>query len=198
MKNLLVLFVWFVFSVSLNAQYSPGDKVEDFKLKGMDGKMFSMMDQKDAKGFILVFTCNTCPVAIKYEDRIVKMHNKFAPKGFPVVAVNSNDLGKKPGDSMEEMKKRAKDKGFKFAYLRDDDQSSAKRFGAERTPEIYLLVKEGNNLVLAYTGAIDNNPDSPADADKHFVSDAISDIVAGKKVKTAETRAIGCTIKWAD
>ena len=62
MKNLLVLFVWFVFSVSLNAQYSPGDKVEDFKLKGMDGKMFSMMDQKDAKGFILVFTCNTCPV----------------------------------------------------------------------------------------------------------------------------------------
>lgn len=183
---------------SLGAQYSVGDKVEDFSLKGIDGKMFSMLDQKDVKGFIVTFTCNTCPVAQKYEQRVIEMNKKFAPKGFPVVAINSNDTGIKPGDSMAEMKIRAKEKGYDFAYLRDDDQSVAKKFGAQRTPEIYLVVKESDKLYLAYTGAIDNNPDAPADADKQYVAMAIKDILSGKKVAVAETRAVGCTIKWSE
>lgn len=197
MKRLILLTAIVTLAFHLNAQYSVGDKVSDFGLKGIDGKIFSMKDHPEAKGFIITFTCNTCPVAKKYEQRIIDLHSKYAPMGYPVVAINSNDLSQKPGDSMNEMKKRASEKGFEFAYLRDDDQSVAKKFGAERTPEIYLVVNNDEHFVLAYTGAIDNNPDSPEKADKFYVAGAIQNIMDGKAVEPAETRAIGCTIKWA-
>ena len=183
-------------AVSLEAQYSVGDKVQDFKLKGTDGKMHSMLDIKNAKGYIVTFTCNTCPFAQKYEERIMALNVKYAPMGYPVIAINANDPGQQPMNSMSEMMKRAENKGYSFPYLRDDEQTVAKRFGAVRTPEIYLVEKKGNELQLVYTGAIDNNVDSPADADKHFVSMAINDLMHDKKVEVPSTKAVGCSIKW--
>ncbi len=198
MKTAAIFILAFFVSIGINAQYKVGDKVEDFKLKGIDGKYVSMSDYKDAEGIIVIFTCNTCPVAVKYDDRIVAMHNKYSEMGYPVVAINSNCIKKKPGDSMDAMKERADDKEFEFAYLRDDSQEVAKRFGAERTPEVYLVNKTDKGMYLAYTGAIDNNVDDPGAADKHYVADAINDLKKGNRVAVADTKAVGCTIKWME
>jgi peroxiredoxin len=192
--SLLVTFLFLAFTV--NSQYKVGDKVEDFRLQNVDGKMVSLSDYKDAKGFIVVFSCNTCPVVHKYESRIKELHDKYASKGFPVVAINPNDVAAQPKDSFEDMKKRAKAEGFKFAYLRDDSQEVAKRFGAERTPHVYIVSKESNGMKLQYVGAIDNNADSPEKADKHYVKDAIKSLLNNEQLAVNETRAVGCTIKW--
>ncbi len=183
-------------STGVFAQYEIGDKVQDFKLKSTSGEYVSLEDYEDAKGYIVVFTCNTCPFVHKYEERIIALDKKFASKAYPVVAINPNSVKKSPGDSMDAMKKRAADKSYSFAYLRDDDQQVAKRFGAERTPEIYLLEKKEDGLYLVYTGTIDNNVNDPSKADEHYVSDAINALISGKDVSIAETKAIGCTIKW--
>ncbi len=197
-KTMTLIFAGILVSAGLIAQYEVGDKVEDFKLKNIDGKYVSLSDYEEAKGFIVVFTCNTCPFAIKYEERIMKLDKKFASKGYPVVAINPNCIKKKPGDSMKANKERAKDKGYSFAYLRDDGQKVAKRFGAERTPEIYLLEKKNGKMYLAYTGTIDNNVDNASKADAHYVADAVNALLKNDKVPVAETKAVGCTIKWSE
>lgn len=173
-----------------------GDKASDFKLKNaIDGKMVSLSDYEDAKGFILTFTCNTCPYAKMYEQRIIDLHNEFAPKGYPVVAINPNDVAKQPGDSVAEMKKRAEEKEYPFAYLQDETQNIAKAFGATRTPHMYILDKDLNVL---YIGGIDNNPKDGTAADTHFIKDAINELIDGKEVSTKTSKAIGCTIKWRE
>ncbi len=198
-QNFLFPFLFLLFfSFSLSAQYKVGDKVKDFKLKNTDGEYVSLSDYEDAKGYIVVFTCNTCPFAVKYEQRIIDLDKKYAQKGYPVVALNPNCTKKQPGDSMEAMKERSSEKGYSFAYLRDDGQKVAKRFGAERTPEIFLLDKRNDGLYLVYTGTIDNNVDNPSKANEHYVKDAIESLMAGKEIAMAKTKAIGCTIKWTE
>lgn len=176
--------------------YKAGDAAMDFNLKNLNGKMVSLSQYNDAKGFIVVFTCNTCPVVIKYEDRIMDLHDKFSSKGYPVVAINSNDKSISPGDSYEAMKQMAKDKGYKFEYLYDESQAIASEYGATNTPHVYVLKKEGNDLRVAYVGAIDNNVDDPSKADKHYVADAVNALLQGENVPLAGTKAVGCTIKW--
>jgi peroxiredoxin len=195
-KWISVITLFLSLGLITNAQYKVGDKVEDFKLKNIDGKMVSLADYKEAKGFIVVFSCNHCPVVQKYEGRMKELHQKYAAKGYPVVAINPNDEKSQPQDSYEEMKKRAKSQGYKFAYLRDDTQEVAKRFGAERTPHVYIVNKTNNGMKLVYIGAIDNNADSPEKADKHYVQDAIQSLMKGETLALNETRAVGCTIKW--
>lgn len=195
-KLISMLALLLVFLLPSKAQYKVGDKVEDFKLKNVDDKMVALADYKDAKGFIVIFSCNHCPVVQKYESRMKDLHSTFAPKGFPVIAINPNDVKANPQDSFEDMKKRAKAQGFKFAYLRDETQEVARRFGAARTPHIYLINKTADGMKVAYIGAIDNNADDPKKADKHYVNDAINSLLKGNQVALTETRAVGCTIKW--
>lgn len=198
MKRLFTMLIPLLMAVSANAQIEIGDKVENFTLKNIDGTEVSLSDYSDEKGVILVFTCNTCPFAIKYEERIMGLHQKFAGEGYPVVAVNPNDTDVKPGDSFEAMKERAMKKGYDFPYLRDEDQKLASRFGAERTPEIFLLENEDGDFFLRYTGTIDNNVDNPKAADEHYVTAAVNDLQSGKDVAVQETKAVGCTIKWGN
>ncbi|MBK9016374.1 MAG: thioredoxin family protein [Saprospiraceae bacterium] len=174
-----------------------GQIAPDFKLKNVDGRLISLADVKDAngnapKGYIVIFTCNTCPYAVMYEDRIIDLHNKFAPRGWPVVAIQPNDTAKKPGDSFEEMQVRAKDKGFPFAYLIDDQQEVYPKYGATKTPHVFLL---DATRKVGYIGAIDNNPQDAADATRHYVAEAIEAIEVGKVPDPAVTKAIGCGIK---
>lgn len=197
MKVLTMIVAGVFLTTGLFAQYKVGDKVEDFKLKNTMGKYVSLADYADAKGFILVFTCNTCPFAQKYEKRIIALNSKYSGKGYPVVAVNPNSVDMKPGDSMDAMKERSMDKKYGFAYLKDPSQEVARRFGAERTPEIYLLDKKDDGLYLVYTGTIDNNVDDPSKADKHYVEEAVDALMAGNTIQLAETKAVGCTIKWS-
>lgn len=168
-----------------------GDTAPDFKLKNVDGKMVSLKDYKDAKGYIVIFTCNTCPVAKAYENRIIELHNKTAPKGYPVVAIQPNDPNVTPGDSFEKMQARAKEESYPFAYLFDDGQQVYPQYGATRTPEVYLLDK---NLKLRYTGAIDDNQNASA-VKVNYVEEAIKSIEAGDEPNPSLVKAVGCGIK---
>lgn len=194
---LAVVAVLFMNASEPIAGYGVGDYAEDFELPNIDGKSVSLKDYKDANGFIVVFTCNTCPYAKAYESRIIELDKKFAGQGFPVIAINPNDIGQQPGDSMDEMKKRASDKGYTFPYLRDDSQEVAKNFGAKKTPHVYVLNKEkAGQYKIEFIGAIDNSPNNPDDVTERYVEDAIDAIQNGTAPKVTEKRAIGCTIKW--
>jgi len=192
MKTLFTSLLVLSFLFPLSAQYEIGDAVADFSLKSTDGDKVSMSDYPNAKGYILIFTCNHCPYAIKYEDRIIDLHRDMAGKGYPVIAINPNDPDVQPDDSFEKMKDRAAEKGFPFKYVLDEGQKVYPKFGAERTPHVFLV---DSDRVLRYIGAIDNNYKSSEAADEHYVRDAITALESGKDPKPAVTKAIGCTIK---
>ena len=189
-----------LFSIVMNVKaqdgYKPGAEIQDFQLKNVDGKIISLGSVKDAKGYIVVFTCNHCPFAKAYEQRIIELHNKFASQGYPVIAINPNDAKASPDDSYAKMKERAKEKNYPFVYLYDESQEVAKRFGAARTPQVYLVQNINGRKILQYVGAIDNNSEDAAAADQHYVEQAINNLKEGNPVAVTETKAIGCTIKW--
>ena len=172
--------------------YQPGDKATDFKLKSVDGKKYSMADYKDAKGFIVVFTCNTCPFAIKYDDRVNALAKKYKPKGYVLLAINPNDPDVQPKDSFELMQAKAKEKSFAFPYLVDEGQKIYPQYGATKTPHVFLLDK---NLVVKYIGAIDDNSDDASAVKERYLENAITALENGKDPSPEITRAIGCSIK---
>lgn len=175
--------------------YKVGDSATDFNLKNIDGKMVSLSDYKDAKGFIVIFTCNTCPYAVMYEDRIEALNKKYASKGYPVIAIMPNNPDVKPGDNMDAMKIRAKEKGFTFPYLMDEGQKIYPKYGATKTPHVYLLQKTEKGNVVKYIGAIDDNYQDASAVKTKYVENAVDALLAGKEIKETETRAIGCSIK---
>jgi peroxiredoxin len=176
--------------------YKPGDQVAGFTLKNIDGKMVSLSDFPDKKGFVVIFTCNHCPFSVAYEDRIIALDAKLKPLGYPVIAINPNDPDVAPDDSYEKMMERAAEKKFTFPYLYDQTQEVARRFGALKTPHVFLLVKQGSALILKYAGAIDDNTHEPEKVTRRYVEEAIAMIMDGKPLETSSTKAIGCSIKW--
>jgi|SRR6185312_13991740 len=176
--------------------YNVGDKAMDFKLKNVDGKMVSMSDYKTAKGFIVVFTCNHCPFAKAYEDRIIALNTKYASQGYPVIAINPNDAKQVDEDSYTNMQARAKAKNYQFPYLVDETQNVAHSYGAAHTPHVFVLQKSGSNFVVKYIGAIDDNSDDASAVKQKYVENAVDNLLAGKPVEPSSTKAIGCTIKW--
>ncbi len=175
--------------------YKVGDIATDFKLENIDGKMVSLSDFEDAKGFIVTFTCNTCPFAVAYEDRVEALNKKYAKLGYPVIAIMPNNTDVKPGDNMEQMKKRAKEKGFTFPYLMDKGQKVYPQYGATKTPHIYILQKSKKGNVVKYIGAIDDNSRDASMVKEKYVENAVDALLEGEEIKVKETRAIGCSIK---
>ncbi len=175
--------------------YKIGDVAEDFSLENIDGNMVSLADYKDAKGFIVTFTCNTCPYAVMYEDRINALNKKYASKGYPVIAIMPNNTNVKPGDNMGAMKERAKSKGFTFPYLLDKGQKVYPKFGATKTPHVFLLENTKQGKVVKYIGAIDDNYKDASAVKTKYVENAVDALLAGKEIKETETKAIGCSIK---
>lgn len=174
-----------------------GDKAPYFKLQNIDGKWYSFDNITDAngntpKGYIIIFTCNTCPYAEASEQRIIDLHNTYAPKGYPVVAIQPNDPKIKPGDSFEAMKANAEKKGFPFLYLLDEGQEIFPQYGATKTPEVYLT---DSDRIVRYHGAIDDNVRDASGVKVRFVEDAIVAIEKGQKPDPDTTKAIGCGIK---
>jgi peroxiredoxin len=176
--------------------YRPGDKAKNIKLKNIDGQTVSLLEYPQARGFIVIFTCNHCPFSVAYEDRILALDKKYRPLGYPVVAVNPNDARLVPEDSFENMQKRAREKNFTFPYLHDATQYYARQYGAQRTPHVFVLQKEGKDLIVRYVGAIDNNTYHPEKVTERYVENAVDELLEGKPVTKPFTRAIGCTIKW--
>lgn len=175
--------------------YQVGDQAADFKLKNVDGKLVSLADNPAAKGYIVVFTCNTCPFAQGYEARIMALDKKYAPLGYPVVAINPNDPVSVPGDSFAAMQARAQAHHYSFPYLQDADQQVAHQYGATRTPHLYVLRRQGTGLVVSYIGAIDDNSEDAKLVKTKYLENAMTDILAGRPAATSTTQAIGCSIK---
>lgn len=180
------------------AGYQIGDIAEDFNLMNVDSSMFSLSSMgEEVKGYIVVFTCNHCPFSIAYEDRVLALDAKYKPLGYPVVAINPNDPKSQPEDSLEEMQVRAKEKGFTFPYLFDDGQKVYPKYGATKTPHVFVLQKTDRGNEVAYIGTIDTNYKDASKAKQKFVEMAVDALLEGKNVNPTETKAIGCSIKTA-
>jgi len=134
--------------------YQIGDIATDFSLKNVDNQNVSLSNYTYAKGFIVIFTCNHCPYAVAYEDRIIALDKKYRELGYPLVAINPNDPTKQPEDSFDNMKIRAKEKSFSFPYLFDDEQKIFPQYGAVRTPHVFVLQKNEKGNIVQYIGAI--------------------------------------------
>lgn len=171
--------------------YKIGDIATDFSLKNVDGSFFSLSNIDNAKGYIVTFTCNECPFAKMYEDRLIELHNTYAKKGYSVIAINPNSANSER-ENLAAMKERATDKEFPFVYLTDAKQEIFPKYGAVRTPHVFLLDKERR---VQYIGAIDNNSRSAEDVTEKYVENAIEALEKGEKPSTNYTKAIGCPIK---
>ena len=181
------------FTLKTENGYKIGDTIEDFKLKNTDELMVSLSDYDEAKGFIIIFTCNMCPYSVANEDRIIALDEKYKSKGYPVIAINPNDPKASKGDSFEDMKIRAEEKGFTFPYLFDEGQKIFPKFGASKTPHVYIVSK--SEMKVEYIGAIDNSSRDPESVTEKYVENAVDALLSGSTITKKETRAIGCSIK---
>ncbi|WP_299799558.1 thioredoxin family protein [uncultured Maribacter sp.] len=172
--------------------YKIGDIAEDFSLKNVDGTMFSLSSIDNAKGYIVVFTCNECPFAKMYEDRLIELHKNYASRGYSVVTINPNVSEENERESYKAMQIRAKEKNFPYVYLADEDHSVFPKYGAVRTPHVFLLDKE---MKVQYIGTIDDNARSAEDANVKYVENAIQALEEGKTPELNFTKAIGCPVK---
>jgi peroxiredoxin len=194
-RVLLILFCSVFFSFAQERRgYLVGDRAADFKLQNVDGQYLSLSDMKSAKGFIVLFICNHCPCVAKYEDRIMALDKKYKPLGYPVVAINSLDVVQYPQESLVRMKSRAKFKNYEFPYLSDAEQSVVKTYGAPTTPYVYILQKSNNQLVVRYTGGIDDCMERATAVKEKYVENAVNQLLEGKQVDKSSAATLGCTI----
>jgi peroxiredoxin len=163
-----------------------------FDLPGTDGRTHSLADYDDVPAFAVVWSCNHCPYVRAWEGRMNAIQRDYGDRGFRLVAINSNDAERYPEDSFEMMKRRAADERFEFDYLYDEDQSAARAYGPERTPEVFLFDAERR---LVYHGAIDDSRDEGA-VSEHYLREAIDAVLEGREPETRETPAVGCSVKW--
>ncbi len=187
----------FLLSVLIFAQdgVKIGDKVNDFELLNVDRRYISLSDYNSKKGVVLIFTCNHCPYAQAYEERIIQLHKDFADKGFPVIAVNPNDSAIVPADSYSNMIIRAEEKQYPFPYLLDDNHQTHKYFGATKTPHVFLLENKDNEFIVRYIGTIDDSPMDPSSVQTKYLANAIDALLSREKPDPEITKAIGCSIK---
>ena len=181
-----------------------GSPAPDFDLPGVDGRRYSLEDFASSRLLVLVFTCNHCPTAQAYEDRILELHADYSKRGVALVAISPNDpLAVRPdelgysdlGDSLEDMKIRARERGFAFPYLYDGDtQAVTKRYGPVATPHVFVFDQARK---LRFVGRIDD-AENPAKTKVHDTRSAIDALLAGQPVPVSQTKVFGCSIKWAE
>jgi len=191
----LALALWF--APAARADLAPGDKAPatDTKMKNVDGKDVTIAGVAGKKGTLVVFTCNHCPWAKMWEKRVAEIGNAARAAGLGVIAINSNDPEAFPEDGYADMQKRAKALGFKFPYVVDGTSDVARAFGATRTPEAFVFDAAGK---LVYHGTVDDNARDAAAVTTPWLKDAVNAVAAGKPVTTAETKALGCSIKFRE
>ena len=174
------------------------DEAPDFSLVGTDGETYSLDSFAEYDALLVVFTCNHCPYAQKYEKRILELDKKYDPKGYPVIAISPNDPEIVPEDSFENMQKRAEKMNYTFPYLLDEKQNVYPKYGATKTPHVFVLENEGDEHIVRYIGAIDDNYKDASLVEEKYVENAVDALLAGNEVPVKETKAIGCSIKDKD
>lgn len=199
MNKFITAVTLFLFNLLLSqaqtATLKAGQTAPDFKLKNVDGKEVSFASYPKAKGFIVVFTCNTCPYAVAYEQRIIELDKKFKSQGYPVIAINPNDPEASKADSFDKMQQLAKDKKYPFPYLFDQGQLVTDQYGAKHTPHLFIVSKTAKGNVVEYVGAIDNDPEGTKTEKTKYAEDVIASLKSNQKPAITETKEIGCTVK---
>lgn len=195
-KLIALIFIISIFGFNKSDHFNSnkiGEKISDFNLKNVDNTLVSLSDFKNAKGFMIVFTCNHCPFAKLYSKRLNNLNKKFKPLGVPLIAINSMDSLLYKEELFELMQSKARAEKFNFNYLQDASQSVCKDFGAKHTPEAYVIWKVENNWVIKYHGAIDDDGENPKNATP-YISNAVTELLSLKKVSVPETESFGCRI----
>ncbi len=193
MKKILIPILFLTYISAAELEIGSGMPGMNYKLKDISGNTTTLADVKGNKGTLVIFSCNTCPWVIRWEDRYVSIADKYTPKGIGVIAVNSN-AGRFDGDeSLEKMVKHAKKNDYNFPYAQDPRSQLASNFGATKTPHIYLF---DNNDVLVYRGAIDDNARDARSVDEPYLANAIDQLIAGNPIEKPISKAIGCGIKF--
>jgi peroxiredoxin len=189
-----VLLLLLLFAGTAASGQSKAKSVPDFRLKNVDGNFVALSDYADARGFIVVFTCNHCPFAKLYPPRLNSLNARYKALGVALIAISATDTVVYEEDSYAKMAAKARAEHFNFPYLYDDMQTTARSFGAQKTPHAYVLWKEQGDYVVKYNGAIDDNGAEPAKVTRTYLADAVDDLLAGRQVALPETKSIGCQI----
>jgi peroxiredoxin len=183
----------FAFKGDKKASSSVNKIISNFELRNVDGKLLNINNIDNAKGFIVVFTCNHCPFAKLYPQRFNDLNSKYKALGVPLIAINSMDSLVYEDETFALMQAKSKESNFNFAYLQDATQSVGKQFGAEHTPHAFIIWKENNNWIIKYSGAIDDNGEHPELATP-FIANAVDELLQSKPVSKPETESFGCRI----
>ena len=187
--KLFIVIIALVISIPAKAQF-------DFSLKNVDGKTVSLSDNPNAKGYIIVFTCNHCPFAKLYPKRLNQLNKKYFSLGVPLIAISSTDTIMYAEDCYDKMIAKAKSGKYNFPYLYDSAQSVAKNYNAERTPQAFVIWKENDKWVVKYKGAIDDNGAEPKLVNENYVANAVDELLKGNQVKQPITGSVGCKINF--
>jgi peroxiredoxin len=170
-----------------------GQKLPDFKLPSVDGKIFSPVDFKSNKALVVMFICNHCPYVQAIEDRLIMLAHSYRDKGVGFLGICSNDPSDYPEDRPEALKARWLEKNYGFPYLIDASQDVARAFGAVCTPDLYVFDK---SQALVYRGRLDDSWKSPQNVKRQELKEALDSLLAGKQVKAEQNPSMGCSIKW--
>lgn len=183
-----------VVAASNNGKLGIGDKpvLTDVKMEDVSGAKISLADVKKENGLLVMFSCNTCPFVLQWEDRFPDLKAWADKNKVGMVVLNSNHTKRDGEDSFEAMKKHAKEKGYNFYYAVDDQSLIANSFGGQTTPHAFLF---NSKMELVYKGAIDDSYKSAKDVKQPYLKDAIASVASGKEVAVAETKPVGCSIK---
>jgi hypothetical protein len=178
-------------TVGFSAELELGSTIPlaDTKMQDISGERINLNEVMQENGLVVIFSCNTCPWVDAWEDRYVELAEAYQKKGVGFVAINSNAAYRDKGDGLGDMQVRAREKGYNFYYTLDKNSQLARAFGATRTPHVFVLV---------YRGAIDDNAKNPKKVEEAYLAAALDASLAGKVIEAASTKALGCTIKFAD
>jgi len=196
MKKYIYLMPFTLLIITSSVMVQQSRSIQDFTLKNaVDGKEFSLSSYRNAKGVVIVFTSNYCPYAKLYEDRILKLAETYQDKGIKFILINPNNPDRSRIEGIQKMAEKAQTKSFEFPYLSDSDQKVADMFGAEKTPEAFLLKNERGTFSVAYKGAIDDNPQVASDVSQKYLQDAIDKILQNSSVRKSDIHPTGCVIR---
>ena len=193
MKKILIPIMGLTFLIAGELEIGSTMPLKDLELADISGKNITLATAKGDAGTLVVFSCNTCPWVIRWEDRYISLATTYAQKGIGMIAVNSNAARFGGEDSLEEMLEHAKNNGYNFPYAQDPESELASAFGATKTPHIYLF--DGDDK-LVYRGAIDDNAKNAKKVDEPFLANAIDALLAGNPINPQTTKALGCSIKF--
>ena len=194
-KSMILIFPLMLLTAAVADELKIGSEMPlaEVKMTDVGGKNVSLKDAMGENGLLVVFSCNTCPWVNAWEDRYISVSKLSQKKGVGMIAINSNEGSRENGDGMKDMQARAKKAKYDFYYTVDEGSKLASAFGASLTPHIYLFNNKGT---LVYRGAIDDNARRPKKVENPWLMDAINAMVAGDKINTTSTKALGCSIKY--